>query len=88
MKETAVVITRKISDFVDDVKDKIEKAELDEKFDEAKKKVVEVANDLKDKAIDIKDDIEVVKIHQVGEDVQYYVDKDDLDGLIKVLKCE
>ena len=50
-------VKEKVNDFVDEVKEKIEKAELDEKYEIAKKKVVEVASDLKDKAIDMKDDI-------------------------------
>jgi polynucleotide 5'-kinase involved in rRNA processing len=41
-----------------------------------------------DKIIDVQDDIEVVKIRQIDGQTQYYVDKDDLDGFIKVLKCE
>lgn len=87
-----------VNDIVDDVKEKIDNAELDEKLDTAKKKVSEIANDIKEKAIDIKEDV-VEKIEEANLDEKFDKAKgkvsgfinevtDDVKGFVKDAKVE
>ena len=80
-------VKESVNGFVEDVKDKIEDAKLDEKFDAAKKKVVEVADNMKEKAIDIKEDLED-KIEDAKLDEKFEKAKGKVSGFVDDLASD